>query len=131
MAEDRERFDDLLERLNIARPKGFSVLTLEEALKAANALEYPVLLRPSYVLGGQNMIIAFNDADVNEVHENHSCAGNREPGADRQSISRAEIEVDAIYDGKDVLIPGLMEHIERAGIHSGDSIAMYPAKTYL
>lgn len=128
MAEDRERFDDLLERLNIARPKGFSVLTLEEALKAANALEYPVLLRPSYVLGGQNMIIAFNDADVNEYMRIILAQGIENPVLIDKYIQGREIEVDAIYDGKDVLIPGLMEHIERAGIHSGDSIAMYPAK---
>ena len=128
MAEDRERFDALLERLGIARPKGFSVLTLEEALKAANTLEYPVLLRPSYVLGGQNMIIAFNDEDVNEYMRIILAQGIENPVLIDKYIQGKEIEVDAIYDGKDVLIPGLMEHVERAGIHSGDSIAMYPAK---
>ena len=128
MAEDRERFDALLERLGIARPKGYSVLTLEEALKAANTLEYPVLLRPSYVLGGQNMIIAFNDEDVNEYMRIILAQGIENPVLIDKYIQGREIEVDAIYDGKDVLIPGLMEHVERAGIHSGDSIAMYPAK---
>ena len=128
MAEDRERFDELLERLGIARPKGFSVLTLDEALKAANTLEYPVLLRPSYVLGGQNMIIAFNDEDVNEYMKIILAQGIENPVLIDKYIQGREIEVDAIYDGKDVLIPGLMEHVERAGIHSGDSIAMYPAK---
>jgi len=128
MAEDRERFDELLERLDIARPKGFSVLTTEEALKAANTLEYPVLLRPSYVLGGQNMIIAFSDADVTEYMKIILSQGIENPVLIDKYIQGREIEVDAIYDGKDVLIPGLMEHIERAGIHSGDSIAVYPAK---
>ncbi len=128
MAEDRERFDALLEKLGIARPKGFSVLTLEEALEAANKLEYPVLLRPSYVLGGQNMIIAFSDADVNEYMRIILAQGIENPVLIDKYIQGREIEVDAIYDGKDVLIPGLMEHVERAGIHSGDSIAMYPAK---
>ncbi len=128
MAEDRERFDELLEKLDIARPKGFSVLTLDEALEAANKLEYPVLLRPSYVLGGQNMIIAFSDADVTEYMRIILAQGIENPVLIDKYIQGREIEVDAIYDGKDVLIPGLMEHVERAGIHSGDSIAMYPAK---
>ena len=128
MAEDRERFDALLERLNISRPKGFSVLSLDEALEAARKLEYPVLLRPSYVLGGQNMIIAFNDADVNEYMKIILSQGIENPVLIDKYIRGREIEVDAIYDGKNVLIPGLMEHIERAGIHSGDSIAVYPAK---
>ncbi len=128
MAEDRERFDELLERLGIARPKGYSILTSEEALEAANKLGYPVLLRPSYVLGGQNMIIAFSDADVTEYMRIILEQGIENPVLIDKYIQGRELEVDAIYDGKDVLIPGLMEHVERTGIHSGDSIAMYPAK---
>ncbi|SCW46399.1 carbamoyl-phosphate synthase large subunit [Ruminococcaceae bacterium YRB3002] len=128
MAEDRERFDALLERLDIARPKGFSVLTKEEAFEAAHALEYPILLRPSYVLGGQNMTIAFHDEDVDEYMDIILSQGIENPVLIDKYIQGREIEVDAIYDGHDVLIPGIMEHIERAGIHSGDSIAVYPAK---
>ena len=128
MAEDRERFDALLERLGIARPKGFSVLTKEEAFHAAHTLEYPILLRPSYVLGGQNMTIAFHDEDVNEYMDIILAQGIENPVLIDKYIQGREIEVDAIYDGHDVLIPGIMEHIERAGIHSGDSIAVYPAK---
>ncbi len=128
MAEDRERFDELLERLDIARPKGFSVLTKEEAFEAAHTLEYPILLRPSYVLGGQNMTIAFHDEDVNEYMDIILAQGIENPVLIDKYIQGREIEVDAIYDGHDVLIPGIMEHIERAGIHSGDSIAIYPAK---
>lgn len=127
MAEDRERFDALLERLNIRRPSGFSVMTLEDALKAANTLGYPVLLRPSYVLGGQNMTIAFHDSDILEYMSLILSQGIENPVLIDKYISGREIEIDAIYDGEDVLIPGIMEHIERAGIHSGDSIAVYPA----
>ncbi|MBO4637625.1 MAG: carbamoyl-phosphate synthase large subunit [Clostridiales bacterium] len=128
MAEDRERFDELLERLGIARPKGSSVTSLEEALAAAQSIGYPVLLRPSYVLGGQNMTIAFGDADVTEYMNIILAQGIENPVLIDKYIQGREIEVDAIYDGHDVLIPGIMEHIERAGIHSGDSIAVYPAK---
>ena len=128
MAEDRERFDALLERLGISRPKGFSVLTKEEAFEAAHTLEYPILLRPSYVLGGQNMTIAFHDEDVEEYMNIILDQGIENPVLIDKYIQGREIEVDAIYDGHDVLIPGIMEHIERAGIHSGDSIAVYPAK---
>ena len=128
MAEDRERFDALLERLDIARPKGFSVLTKDEAFEAAHSLGYPILLRPSYVLGGQNMTIAFHDEDVNEYMDIILAQGIENPVLIDKYIQGREIEVDAIYDGHDVLIPGIMEHIERAGIHSGDSIAVYPAK---
>jgi len=128
MAEDRERFDELLERLGIARPKGFSVLTKDEAFEAAHTLGYPILLRPSYVLGGQNMTIAFHDEDVNEYMDIILSQGIENPVLIDKYIQGREIEVDAIYDGHDVLIPGIMEHIERAGIHSGDSIAVYPAK---
>ena len=128
MAEDRERFDALLERLGVKRPKGYSVLTKEEAFEAAHALEYPILLRPSYVLGGQNMTIAFHDDDVEEYMNIILGQGIENPVLIDKYIQGKEIEVDAIYDGHDVLIPGIMEHIERAGIHSGDSIAIYPAK---
>jgi len=127
MAEDRQRFDALLEKLNLLRPKGFTVRTLQEAKTAAQQLGYPVLLRPSYVLGGQNMIIAFSDADVDEYMQIILNQGIENPVLIDKYISGREIEVDAIYDGTDVLIPGIMEHIERAGIHSGDSIAIYPA----
>ena len=127
MAEDRERFDALLERLSIKRPKGYSVLTEEEALNAAQTLGYPVLLRPSYVLGGQNMTIAFHDEDVSEYMKIILSQGIENPVLIDKYIQGKEIEIDAIYDGEDVLIPGIMEHIERTGIHSGDSIAVYPA----
>ncbi len=127
-AEDRERFDALLEKLGIARPKGHAVKTTEEALAAGNDLGYPVLLRPSYVLGGQNMIIAFSDEDVKEY-----MAIILDENPDNivlidKYVMGTEIEVDAICDGEDILIPGIMEHIERAGIHSGDSIAVYPSQ---
>jgi len=128
MAEDRERFDALLEELDIKRPKGFTVMTTEEALEVADKIGYPVLLRPSYVLGGQNMIIAFNEEDVREYMKiilSHNTIEN--PILIDQYLMGTELEIDAICDGTDVLIPGLMEHIERAGIHSGDSIAVYPA----
>ncbi|GMO41453.1 MAG: hypothetical protein Pg6C_02340 [Treponemataceae bacterium] len=127
MAEDRERFDALLERLNIKRPQGFSVLTLDGALEAAGRLSYPVLLRPSYVLGGQNMIIAFNDDDVREYMGIILAQRIENPVLIDKYLMGAELEVDAICDGEDILIPGIMEHIERTGIHSGDSIAVYPA----
>ena len=127
MAEDRDRFDQLLEELHVARPKGHTVMTLEEALKAANALTYPVLLRPSYVLGGQNMVIAFGDEDITEYMNLILRSGIENPVLIDKYIEGKELEVDAIYDGKDILLPGIMEHVERAGIHSGDSIAIYPA----
>ncbi|MGN1345735.1 MAG: carbamoyl-phosphate synthase large subunit, partial [Eubacteriales bacterium] len=127
MAEDRERFDALLEKLHILRPMGHTVMTKEEALDAARDLTYPVLLRPSYVLGGQNMTIAYHDEDVCE-YMNIILAQNIEnPVLIDKYIEGMEIEVDAIFDGCDVLLPGIMEHIERTGVHSGDSIAMYPA----
>lgn len=126
-AEDRERFDALLEKLHIQRPSGFTVMTEEEALTAANHLGYPVLLRPSYVLGGQNMIIAFSDADIREYMKIILAHKIENPVLIDKYLSGIEIEVDAICDGEDILIPGIMEHIERAGVHSGDSIAVYPA----
>jgi carbamoyl-phosphate synthase large subunit len=126
-AEDRERFDALLERLNIKRPQGKTVKTEDQALSAANDLGYPVLIRPSYVLGGQNMIIAFSDDDVREYMGIILRKGIDNPILIDQYLMGTEIEVDAICDGEDILIPGIMEHIERAGVHSGDSIAVYPA----
>ncbi len=126
-AEDRERFDELLELHKIKRPEGFTVMTTEEALEVANKLHYPVLMRPSYVLGGQNMIIAFNDDDIKEYMAIILDQGIENPVLIDKYYNGTEIEVDAICDGEDILIPGIMEHIERAGIHSGDSIAVYPA----
>lgn len=126
-AEDRERFDKLLENLNIERPAGFTVMTEEEALKVANELQYPVLMRPSYVLGGQNMIIAHSDEDIREYMKIILSHNIENPILIDKYLMGVEIEVDAICDGEDILIPGIMEHIERAGIHSGDSIAVYPS----
>ncbi len=126
VAEDRERFDALLERFGIFRPKGESVMTLSEALAAANRLEYPVLLRPSYVIGGQNMTIAYTDDDVYQYMDIILAQGIENPVLVDKYMMGTELEVDCISDGKDVLIPGIMEHIERAGVHSGDSIAVYP-----
>ena len=128
-AEDRELFDEILEKTEIPRAKGQTVFTVEEALKAANELGYPVLVRPSYVLGGQGMQIAVSDEDVvefmgiiNRIKQDHPIL------VDKYLMGK-EIEVDAVCDGEDILIPGIMEHIERAGIHSGDSISVYPAKS--
>jgi carbamoyl-phosphate synthase large subunit len=126
-AEDRERFDALLESLAIKRPRGTTVMNKEEALQAANKLGYPVLMRPSYVLGGQNMIIAYSDDDIREYMEIILAYNIENPVLIDKYLTGIEIEVDAICDGEEVLIPGIMEHIERAGIHSGDSIAVYPA----
>ena len=127
LAEDRERFEELCAKLNINRPKGLTIFTEEEALEATQKLGYPVLLRPSYVLGGQNMIIAFNDDDVKEYMKIILAQGIENPVLIDQYMMGTELEVDAICDGKDILIPGIMEHIERTGIHSGDSIAVYPS----
>ena len=127
ICEDRERFDKLLESLKIKRPKGYGVMTESEALIAAEKLGYPVLMRPSYVLGGQNMIIAFSSEDIIEYMEIILRQKQENPVLIDKYLSGREIEVDAICDGKAVLIPGIMEHIERTGIHSGDSIAVYPA----
>lgn len=127
MAEDRDRFDQLLESLDIKRPQGHTVMTKEEALAAARDLSYPVLMRPSYVLGGQNMVIAFGDDDINEYMDIILQHEIENPVLIDKYIEGMEIEVDAIYDGVHVLLPGIMEHVERAGIHSGDSIAIYPA----
>ncbi len=128
-AEDRERFDRILEECKIPRPAGHTVFTCEEAIRAANDLGYPVLVRPSYVLGGQGMRIAISDEDsrefigiINRIAQEHPIL------VDKYLVGK-EIEVDAVCDGTDILIPGIMEHIERAGIHSGDSISVYPAQS--
>ena len=126
MAEDRERFDALLERFHIKRPQGRGVLGMDEALAAANELGYPVLLRPSYVIGGQNMVIAHNDQDVRTYMEVILSGKVENPVLVDQYLMGKELEVDVISDGTDVLIPGVMQHIERTGVHSGDSIAVYP-----
>ncbi len=126
IAEDRERFDELLEKFGIFRPKGTSVMTMPQALVAANELGYPVLLRPSYVIGGQNMTIAYTDDDVRQYMDIILSQGIENPVLVDKYMMGTELEVDCISDGKDVLIPGIMEHIERAGVHSGDSIAVYP-----
>ncbi len=126
-AEDRERFDAAMEKNGIKRPQGRTVMTCEEALAAANELEYPVLVRPSYVLGGQNMIIAYQDSDIIEYMKIILAQGIENPILIDQYLMGIEAEADAICDGEDVLIPGIMEHIERSGVHSGDSIAVYPA----
>ena len=127
MAEDRERFDELLERSGIKRPKGHTIMSTEEALAAARDLGYPVLMRPSYVLGGQNMIIAYCDEDIEEYMAIILSHKQDNPVLIDKYLSGMEIEVDAICDGENILIPGIMEHVERTGIHSGDSIAVYPA----
>ncbi len=126
VAEDRERFEALLEKYAIPRPKGITVMTKDEALKAAERLEYPVLLRPSYVIGGQNMTIAFTEEDVSRYMDVILAQGIENPVLCDKYLMGTELEVDAISDGTDVLIPGIMQHIERTGIHSGDSIAVYP-----
>ncbi len=128
-AEDRELFDEILEQCHIPRPKGHTVYTAEEAVRAANELGYPVLVRPSYVLGGQGMQIAINDEDVEQYIGIINRIAQEHPILVDKYLQGKEIEVDAVCDGEDILIPGIMEHIERAGIHSGDSISVYPART--
>ena len=128
-AEDRELFDEILEQCGIPRPKGHTVFTAEEAKKAAGELGYPVLVRPSYVLGGQGMQIAINDKDVEEFIGIINRYTQEHPILVDKYLQGKEIEVDAVCDGEDILIPGIMEHIERAGIHSGDSISVYPARS--
>jgi len=126
IAEDREKFDALLEKFGIFRPKGTSITSLSEALAAGNTLGYPVLLRPSYVIGGQNMTIAYTDDDVRQYMDIILTQGIENPVLIDKYMMGTELEVDCISDGEKVLIPGIMEHIERAGVHSGDSIAVYP-----
>ena len=128
-AEDRELFDKILEETKIPRAAGGTVYTAEEAKEVANRLGYPVLVRPSYVLGGQGMKIAFNDEEIeafigiiNRIAQDHPILVDK-------YLQGKEIEVDAVCDGEDILIPGIMEHIERTGVHSGDSISVYPAQT--
>ena len=128
-AEDRELIDEILEQCQIPRPKGQTVFTAEEAKKAANELGYPVLVRPSYVLGGQGMQIAINDEDVEQYIGIINRIAQEHPILVDKYLVGKEIEVDAVCDGEDIVIPGIMEHIERAGIHSGDSISVYPAQT--
>ncbi|MEG2783038.1 MAG: carbamoyl-phosphate synthase large subunit [Lachnospiraceae bacterium] len=128
-AEDRELFDKILEECEIPRPQGGTVYTAEEAKVVANRLGYPVLVRPSYVLGGQGMQIAINDYDVEEFIGIINRIAQEHPILVDKYLVGKEIEVDAVCDGEDILIPGIMEHIERAGIHSGDSISVYPAQS--
>lgn len=128
-AEDRERFDEILEACRIPRPTGGTVYTAEEAKEVANRLGYPVLVRPSYVLGGQGMQIAINDHDIDEFIGIINRIAQDHPILVDKYLQGKEIEVDAVCDGEDILIPGIMEHIERAGIHSGDSISVYPAQS--
>ncbi len=128
-AEDRELFDKILEDCGIPRPAGKTVYTTEEAIKVANELGYPVLVRPSYVLGGQGMQIAINDDDIVEFMKIINMTVQEHPILVDKYLMGMEAEVDAVCDGEDILIPGIMEHIERAGIHSGDSISVYPAQS--
>lgn len=125
-AEDREVFDELLTKLNLARPKGETIYSIEDAIKVGERLGYPVLVRPSYVLGGQGMEIAYNETDLVEYMTIINSVEQEHPILIDKYVTGMEVEVDAISDGKDILIPGIMEHIERAGVHSGDSISVYP-----
>ena len=128
-AEDRELFDEILQECEIPRAAGKTVFTADEAIAAANELGYPVLVRPSYVLGGQGMQIAISDEDIREFMEIINRQVQEHPILVDKYLMGKEIEVDAVCDGEDILIPGIMEHIERAGIHSGDSISVYPAQS--
>ena len=125
-AEDRERFDDILSKCDIPRAKGRTVFTTEEALAAARELGYPVLVRPSYVLGGQGMEIAYTDRNIEEFMKIINMTVQEHPILVDKYLMGRELEVDGVFDGEDILIPGIMEHVERAGVHSGDSIAVYP-----
>ena len=128
MAEDRERFDELLAKLEIPRPVGALVTSDEEALEAAKRLQYPLIVRPSYVLGGRAMEIVYNDQELDRYMKEAVVASKDHPVLIDRYMVGMEVEVDAISDGIDVCIPGIMEQIERAGVHSGDSIAVYPAQ---
>lgn len=125
-AEDRERFDEILQKCGIPRAKGKTIFTTQEALDAAHELGYPVLVRPSYVLGGQGMEIAYNDRNIEEFMRIINMTVQEHPILVDKYLMGRELEVDGVYDGEDILIPGIMEHLERAGVHSGDSIAVYP-----
>lgn len=125
-AEDRERFDEILEKCHIDRPRGSTVFTAEEAIEVANKLGYPVLVRPSYVLGGAGMEIALNDGDIKKFMKIINRQYQEHPILIDKYLSGKEVEVDAVCDGHGILIPGIMEHVERAGVHSGDSISVYP-----
>jgi carbamoyl-phosphate synthase large subunit len=128
LAEDREQFDQLLEELDIKRPKGKGISTLEEGLKEAAILGYPVLVRPSFVIGGQGMEITYDDKELTFYLENAFEKDKKNPVLIDKYLNGRELEVDAICDGEDVLIPGVMEHLERAGVHSGDSITLFPTQ---
>ena len=125
-AEDRERFDEILNQCRIPRAKGRTVFTTEEALAAANEIGYPVLVRPSYVLGGQGMEIAYNDRNIRDFMRIINQTVQEHPILVDKYLMGREVEVDGVFDGEDILIPGVMEHVERAGVHSGDSISVYP-----
>ena len=125
-AEDRERFDEILNQCNIPRAAGKTVFTTEQALEAAHEIGYPVLVRPSYVLGGQGMEIAYNDRNITEFMRIINQVEQEHPILVDKYLMGREVEVDGVFDGQDLLIPGIMEHIERAGVHSGDSISVYP-----
>ena len=126
-AEDRERFDEILNQCHIPRAKGQTVFTTEEALRAANEIGYPVLVRPSYVLGGQGMEIAYNDRNITDFMRIINLTVQEHPILVDKYLMGREVEVDGVFDGEDLLIPGIMEHVERAGVHSGDSISVYPS----
>jgi len=128
-AEDREKFDQLLQKLDIPRPAGHTVFSVNDAIKVANNLGYPVLVRPSYVLGGRAMEIVYNEHDILNYMERAVKISTKHPVLVDRYLIGTEVEVDAVSDGETVLIPGIMEHIERAGVHSGDSIAVYPTQT--
>ena len=127
-AEDREKFEELLEKLDINRPKGKAIWSVKEGIKEAEKLGYQVLVRPSYVLGGQGMEITYDEAKLSKYLESAFQRDSKNPVLIDKYLTGREIEVDAICDGKDILIPGIMEHLERAGVHSGDSITMYPSQ---
>ena len=128
MAEDREKFDALLEKLGISRPKGKGIWSVEEGLEEARRLKFPVLVRPSYVIGGQGMEITHDEEELIFYLENAFAKDKKNPILIDKYLMGREIEVDAIADGENVLIPGIMEHLERAGVHSGDSVTMYPSQ---
>ena len=127
-AEDREKFEELLEKLDINRPKGKAIWSVEEGISEANKLGYPVLVRPSYVLGGQGMEIAYDETKLSKYLESAFARDKKNPVLIDKYLTGREIEVDAICDNENILIPGIMEHLERAGVHSGDSITMYPSQ---